>query len=67
MGSPVAKVPIRTTGAEQRGTSVDHDDRAAFVETPERRRRSARGVLIGLLLGAGLWMALLALLRIIKL
>ena len=66
MGSPVAKAPMRTTGADQRGVPVDPDDRAAFVE-PLERRHPARGVLIGLLVGAGLWVVILALARIIKL
>lgn len=44
-----------------------HDDRAEFVEPPACRNRGARGAITGVLLGAGLWGAILALTGVIKL
>lgn len=43
------------------------DDRAVFVEPPACRNRGARGAITGVLLGAGLWGAILALAGVIKL
>jgi hypothetical protein len=43
------------------------DDRAGFAEPPEYRNRSARGAITGVLLGAGLWGAILVLAGVIKL
>lgn len=43
------------------------DDRAEFVESPACRNRGTRGAITGVLLGAGLWAAILALTGVIKL
>lgn len=43
------------------------DERAGFVEPPGCRNRGARGAITGVLLGAGLWGAILALTGVIKL
>ena len=51
---------------EEYGAS-QHDERAEFVEAPERRNRSARGAITGILLGAGLWSAILFGFGVIKL
>jgi len=42
------------------------DERAEFVESPERRNRGARGAITGILLGAALWCGIFALTGIIK-
>ena len=44
----------------------DRVNRESFVEKPECRTRAARGALIGLLLGAGLWAAILILAGVIR-
>jgi hypothetical protein len=61
MGSPTASVPRRTTIEE-----YVVDDRAEFVEAPGTRNRAARGAIAGVLLGAGLWGAILVLVGVIK-
>lgn len=43
------------------------DDHAEFVEAPESRTRGVRGLVTGVLLGAGLWGAILASFGVIKL
>lgn len=43
------------------------DDRGEFVEGPGSRNRAGRGALTGVLLGAGLWGAILVLAGVIKL
>jgi hypothetical protein len=42
------------------------DDRAELVEAPRSRNRAARGLIAGVLLGAGLWAVILVLLGVIK-
>lgn len=44
-----------------------NDDRAEFVELPACRNRGSRGLITGVLLGAGFWGAILALTGAIKL
>ena len=43
------------------------DDRAEFVEEPAKRTSGARGIVLGMLLGAGIWGAILAFAGVIKL
>jgi hypothetical protein len=43
------------------------DERERFVEAPPCRNRSSRGVITGVLLGAGLWTVILASTGVIKL
>lgn len=42
------------------------DDRAEFVEFPEKRNRSSRGAITGVIIGAGLWAGILTLAGVIK-
>jgi hypothetical protein len=58
----VSRVPVYTEASR----SLD-DDRAEFVEPLGCRNRGARGAVTGVLLGAGLWGAILALAGVIKL
>ena len=46
---------------------LDNEDRAEFVESPGCRSRGARGAITGVVLGAGLWSAILVLAGVIKL
>lgn len=48
-------------------TPVFHEDLEQFVEAPETRRRSGRGVLTGLALGVGMWAVILTATGLIKL
>lgn len=43
------------------------EDRAEFAEGPVSRSRAARGAVVGVLLGTGLWGAILVLVGVIKL
>lgn len=43
-----------------------HDNRAEFMAAPRIRNRAARGVVIGVLLGAGLWGGILVLVGLIN-
>ena len=45
----------------------EDQDRAEFAEGPESRNRAARGAVVGVLLGTGLWGAILVLVGVIKL
>lgn len=47
--------------------SFSRGDRAEFVEEPMRRRSGARGLVLGVVLGAGIWGAILAFAGVIKL
>jgi len=67
MASPTVSMPIRSTCTEQYEAPVRSADREEFVEAPECRNRSGRGALVGVLLGAGLWVGILALTGVIKL
>jgi hypothetical protein len=62
MGTTTASVPRSSTTIEEYVV----DDRAEFVEAPGTRNRSARGAITGVLLGAGLWGAILVLTGVIK-
>jgi len=66
MASPTVSIPTRTTYAEQYDASVG-DDHAEFVEAPACRKRSGRGALTGVLLGAGMWAVILTATGVIKL
>jgi hypothetical protein len=67
MSSSILSMPGSSTRTQQPELSSHNWDREEFVETPERRNRSGRGVLAGLLLGAGMWAAILAFTGVIKL
>jgi hypothetical protein len=67
MSSSIVSMPGSSTRAERPELPSHNWDREELVETPECRNRSGRGVLAGLLLGAGMWAAILACTGIIKL
>jgi hypothetical protein len=50
-----------------RSSATDSADHAEFAEEPETRNRSTRGALIGVLLGAAVWGAILLLSGAVKL
>ena len=56
-------LPVLRNSAEscKHEESSFSEDRAEFVESPARRNRAARGAITGVLLGTGLWAAILAL------
>ncbi len=60
-------LPGRSTCEEQYETHWSNDTREEFVEAPERRNRAGRGALTGVLVGAGLWVAILVATGVIKL
>ena len=66
MASPIVSNPSRSACSEQHDVSLSPDDRAEFVEAPEHRNRSGRGLLTGVLLGAGLWAAILVATGVVK-
>jgi hypothetical protein len=65
MASPIVSTPSRS--AEQYDAPQVRDDRAEFVEAPEQRNRAGRGILAGVLLGAGFWTVILGLTGVIRL
>jgi hypothetical protein len=52
---------------EEYSVRAPREDREEFVEAPECRQRSARGAITGIVLGAGLWGAILLGCGVIKL
>ena len=67
MASNVLSVPSGSTRVEEDELPLFIDDREQFVEAPGSRNRGGRGVLAGVLLGAGMWAAILSLTGIVKL
>ena len=67
MTSPIATLPGENTWNAQQGAFFPGDDREEFVESPERRNHSGRGALTGVILGAGIWAAILTATGVIKL
>ena len=67
MTSPIVTLPGENTWTDQQGVLLPGDDREEFVETPDRRNRSGRGALTGVILGAGIWAAILTATGVIKL
>ena len=67
MASPTVSMPNRSTSIKQYDVPLSSDDREVFFEAPECRNRAGRGVVTGVLVGAGLWGAILALTGVIKL
>jgi len=67
MGTQIAAVPGTTVQSEQNEAFSFRNGREQFVEAPVCRNRSGRGVLTGLLLGAGMWAVILQLTGVIKL
>ena len=67
MKSPVVSVQQgRSICIEEAGVQSLADARAEFVDPPAHRNHAARGAITGVLLGAGLWTAILALVGVIK-
>ena len=67
MTSPLATLPGENTWTDQQGAFIPGDDRENFVEAPDRRSRSGRGALTGVILGAAIWAAILTATGVIKL
>jgi hypothetical protein len=63
-GRPVVSRPGRACPISRIRTSRE-SDRQGFLETPWDRSCAARGITNGMLLGAGLWSAILVLARAI--
>lgn len=66
MGSPTVSIPS-STYTEQYSPPLPSDDCEEFAETREGRSRAGRGALTGILLGVGLWVAILTVTGVIKL
>ena len=67
MGSPTVSILSRGTDVlEREGTSPEYhaDD---LIVVRDTRNRSARGAITGMILGAGLWGAILVMAGVIKL
>jgi len=60
-------VSHNTRELEEFEISTFPDEREQFVEAPACRNRAGRGVLTGVLLGAGIWTVILASLGVIRL
>ena len=67
MGSHSVLLPRRSHSAREYCAPPDSYDREGFVEAPEKRNRATRGLITGVVLGAGLWGAILVLTGVIKL
>ncbi len=63
----VVIAPRDNAHTEQLDDRLFKDDRDEFVEPVRCRTRGARGVFTGIVLGAGLWGAILVLTGVIKL
>lgn len=66
MGTPTLSVLGSAKSCDHGERSLD-EHREDFVEAPASRNRAARGVVTGILVGAGLWGAILVLIGFIKL
>lgn len=67
MATPALSVPTSSTQAREFEIGSLDEDLDAFVEAPACRKRSGRGALTGVLLGAGMWAVILTATGIIKL
>jgi hypothetical protein len=65
----MATVPVTyaSTCTRENDARSYGDDRAEFVEAPESRTRGVRGLVAGMLLGAGIWGGILVSFGVIKL
>ena len=61
------RLPRGSTPIGDYGTRALSDDQVELVEAPENGNRAARGLVTGVLVGAGLWAAILVLTGVIKL
>jgi hypothetical protein len=66
MATHVVTKPSGSTWIEHEEPLVPNDH-AEFVQAPECRRRSGRGAITGVLIGAGLWAMILTATGVIKL
>ena len=66
MSSPTVSMLSRGTDVLERECSSVEDHTRDLVVIPERHNRSARGAVTGMVLGAGLWGAILVLVGVIK-
>jgi hypothetical protein len=67
MHSPAIAASSSSTGTNDYAARLRGNDRAEPVETPGTDNRAARGAITGILLGASLWVVILALFGVIKL
>jgi len=67
MGTHTTFLPSRVSGAEECETPSLSEDRQEFVEAPAGRNRASRGLMLGVALGAGVWVVILAAAGVIKL
>jgi hypothetical protein len=65
MSSAISRSSERTSTSEY-PARVLGDDCGGLTEAPESTNRAARGAITGILLGASLWAAILALVGVIK-
>jgi hypothetical protein len=67
MNSPAIPAPSQFAGTEEYAARPLGNDYAELAESPRSPNRAARGAITGILLGATLWAAILALFGVIKL
>lgn len=67
MGSPTVFAARESTFVDRFHAQPLQDNLQEFVEAPGMRGRSARGAILGVVLGAGLWGAILTAVGVIKL
>ncbi len=67
MGSPTVIAPQGKACIQKPDVPQPNHDLDQFVEEPAVRNRASRGVITGVLVGAGLWGAILVLVGVIKL
>ena len=67
MDGPAVSVLRRSTCTKESPGRSLSDDGVELVEAPGSRNRAGRGAITGVLLGAGLWGAILVLAGVIKL
>ena len=66
MNSPAITATPQFSGAKEYPARLLGNDRAELAEEPRSPNRAARGAITGILLGAGLWTAILASFGVIK-
>jgi hypothetical protein len=67
MISPAISAHSSSTGTNEYAALLRDTDRAESAETANSGNRAARGAITGILLGASLWVVILALVGVIKL
>jgi hypothetical protein len=67
MQSPAIAQPPKFTGTKEYPARSLSNDRAELAEAPRGPSHAARGAVVGILLGASLWAAILVFVGVIKL